>query len=161
LIMSNADTHARRGCVVCGEEVPEYVLDGKGRCTGCHWDLYIPEGYEDAEHYALDKTWGHLNAERSPALGVAFLDAGGPRSAGLFNVPITWTFEQRMVWYLASGYTQEETAARLGMPGRTLRFRLARVRSEPIRLMGGAGRSDGWFFRLPAVRMYLRNYKEV
>ena len=47
-------------------------IDPAGRCIGCHWDQFIPPGYEKREDYLR---WGSiLRATRRPSLGIWFLD---------------------------------------------------------------------------------------
>ncbi len=91
-------------CPICSEPCPEHLMDRAGRCEACHWDTYVPQGYEAGERYLVvcpvcGGFWRadskdvdimhcercgylklgakrHIKAVCRPPLGIRFLDEG-------------------------------------------------------------------------------------
>lgn len=59
-------------CSVCGDQM-ERPWDLV--CYGCYIASLLPPWYQDAERYAYDKIWGHINATRKPRTGNDLLDS--------------------------------------------------------------------------------------
>jgi DNA-binding CsgD family transcriptional regulator len=115
-------------CRQCGDEVADerYITDGL--CYSCQIDTWIPEGYEDRELYKYDTTWGHENATCRPATGIQFLDRHAPSTfeQWIYKVSLS-DRELLIVRLLASGYSQEQAACRVGISQQRVSYIVRRI----------------------------------
>lgn len=69
-------------CTICGDKLDRPHMTGQTICSGCAWDLLIPDDYQSREEYRLNETEKIYNATLRPLTGVGVLDlTGAPRIA--------------------------------------------------------------------------------
>ena len=121
-------------CRQCGQPVPLYYVS-QGLCDGCKWDTWIPERYEKKERYLYDPGADHLNRTVRPPLGVPFLDMGLRQvDLSAFAMVAETDVKRFALKLLTEGFTQQETAQRVGVCTATICNWAAKAKKKFLRI---------------------------